>query len=631
MRGANEPRSPAAAGGPRCYDLPGAPRYSLRLGPDGAAYWIERVVTYNFDGDSRSSDRLVRLDRTTGRTETIAADAQAPIRMLRDGRILYRSIGEVSSVVVWQPGGGTHTLTPPELDVAHFELAPDQRTIAIAAEGHGTQSLYAVALDAGAPRWLADADEVYAIDGDQVIAAKGRSVVKVPLAGGAATTVAIFDKTSPYDLIGGYLIHFDKEHFYARPLGGAAAEDVTVLGPPGGWQMTAAPDHVFLTRRDQDRGVAMRIEGKTARALPSIGGGLALDNAEPVDGGRGVIALVAQDTDHDGAPDDARDEVDVCELPAGGDVALPVRHVPRRVAAGEARLAAIAAAAHMRWDVVEEAPGPLTVDLRVDRHGGNDLAALRAQVRALAGPVLAALGDPELRIELVFDDGRRAISITDGAQHRRISLAGIGDATVGEADEYDVELVRGLVVHDEAQQQILCSGELKNRGKAELHGVVADCVANHSDSPTAVTPDPLPAGGLGLFAGTQPDRPDAELEIRLRAGRRPLLVYDRKVAAAQEAMYAAAARAFDRSQLTLWSWRLDDGTVTADIDPPSGFGDFSSTAQEVAATAAFDALAAPLRVAAGAGDGAPVTLRIHLGDGQIMEYDGSALHAPREP
>jgi hypothetical protein len=27
---------------------------------------------------------------------------------------------------------------------------------------------------------------------------------------------------------------------------------------------------------------------------------------------------------------------------------------------------------------------------------------------------------------------------------------------------------------------------------------------------------------------------------------------------------------------------------------------------------------------------APVTLRIHLADGQIMEYDGQ-LHAPRQP
>ena len=71
-------------------------------------------------------------------------------------------------------------------------------------------------------------------------------------------------------------------------------------------------------------------------------------------------------------------------------------------------------------------------------------------------------------------------------------------------------------------------------------------------------------------------------------------------------------------------------TVTAELDPPTGFGDFSNAAQEVAATAAFDALAEPLRAATAAGPTAPVTLRIHLDDGQIMDYDG-ALHAPRQP
>jgi hypothetical protein len=125
--------------------------------------------------------------------------------------------------------------------------------------------------------------------------------------------------------------------------------------------------------------------------------------------------------------------------------------------------------------------------------------------------------------------------------------------------------------------------------------------------------------------------PDADLAITYRAGVRPLLALDDKNEETQKKLYAAAAAAYDRSQLTLWSWRVEDGAVTAELDPPSGFGDFSNAAQEVAATAAFDALASPLRVATGAGASAPVTIRIHLADGQIMEYDADGLHAPREP
>ena len=93
----------------------------------------------------------------------------------------------------------------------------------------------------------------------------------------------------------------------------------------------------------------------------------------------------------------------------------------------------------------------------------------------------------------------------------------------------------------------------------------------------------------------------------------------------------AFAAAYDRSRLTLWSWQADGGAITADLEPPSGFADFSSTAQEVAATAAFDALAHPLRTALGAAADAPVTLHIHLADGRIIDYDGEALHAPRDP
>jgi hypothetical protein len=620
--------APRAGALPRCYDLPGAPRYSLRLGPDGAAYWIERVVTYDFDGNSKASDRLVRMDRATGATAELATGVAAPFRLLHDGRILIKESGDPSSIVLIVPSGGTRTITPADVDVSHFEITPDEKTVVFAAQGAGGKAIYAASLAGGAPRWLAAADEIYAADDDSAIAASERTVVRVPLAGGDATTIATFDKTQPYDVIAGYLIHYDELHFYARPLSGGPADDRLILGPPGGWQMTGAPDHVFLTRRDGANEAAARVEGATVRTLPAVKGGVALDGAEPVDGE--ILALVAQDTDHDGAPDDARDEVDVCELPASGDVTVPVRHVPKRVAAGEAALDRLATGAKLHWKVLEDSPGPMTVELTDDGKGGDDLAGLRARVRALSGPVVTALGDPELRIELEMSDGRRAASFTDESQHRRVEVAGLGEAVIGEPSEYDLEIMRSMDVRDDKQQQILCSGEVRNRGAHAISGAVADCVAGRTDAPVAIAPDPLPPGAVGIYAGTEPDLPDAELAISYRSGHTHLIALDDKDEQTQTKLFAAASAAYDRSQLTLWSWNNDGGSITAELDPPTGFADFSNTAQEVAATAAFDALAAPLRIAAGAGSSAPVTLRIHLGDGQIMEYDGE-LHAPRQP
>jgi hypothetical protein len=616
---------PRAGALPRCYDLPGAPRYSLRVGADGAAYWIEHVVTYDYDGNSKGRDRLVRMDRTTGATSIVATDVAAPFRLLRDGRILYKATGDNSSIVLLVPAGGSRTLTPSDVDVSHFEVTHDEKTVVFAASSSTGKAIYAAELGGGTARWLADADEVFAADQTTAIVARDKTVMRVPLEGGASTTIATFEKSQPYDVIGGYVVHYDETHFWARPLTGG--EDRLVLGPPGGWQMTGAPDHIFLTKHDGAKGLATRIEGASARPLPELGGGLVLDGAEPVDGE--ILALVAQDTDHSGSPDDARDEVDVCELPTAGAVSLPARHVPRRVAGGEAKLDAIAKEAKATWQVVEDAPGPMTVELHLGAKGGDDLAAMRAKVRAAAGPIIAALGDPELRVDLLYTDGRRATSYTDEAQHRRISAAGIGEVVLGDAGDYDLEVMRYLIVRDDKQKQITCSGEVKNRTSHPLRAV-ADCAAGQTTQPVSVTPDPLPPGAIGLYAGSLPDAPDGDLATSFRDGGTPLLAFDDSSLDGRTKLYAAAAQAYDRSQLTLWSWRVDDGAITADVDPPSGFADFSNTAQEVAATAAYDALAAPLRTVGGVTASAPVTLRIHLADGQIMEYDGQ-LHAPRQP
>ncbi len=104
--------------------------------------------------------------------------------------------------------------------------------------------------------------------------------------------------------------------------------------------------------------------------------------------------------------------------------------------------------------------------------------------------------------------------------------------------------------------------------------------------------------------------------------------------AAQRTIYDAAVIARDRSRLTLWTWAregdADAARIVVDVDAPAGFGDFSDSAREVAATAAWAALAPALRTALDAAPDVPVILRIALGGDRVVDYDGATLGSPHE-
>jgi hypothetical protein len=624
------PRAPAAIG-PRCYDLPGASRYSLRVRGDHL-YWIERTVEYDYAGDSVSATRLVALDRATGHAAVIAAGADAPYRLLDDGGVLFRRDG---AIVLWRPAGGGRIVSPRDLAVAHFELAPDQASVVAVGDDRGERAAYALRVDGvGGARRLGAFDDLYAVTAtDALLGTGGTALFRAPLDGGPVVPVATLTTSHIADVVDGWLVHYEEDRFLARPLATPdAAHDTVVLPPPGGWYYTQAPDHLFVKRVDGPRARAARIEGGTLRALPTLIGGPAIVAAEPIDAG--VVALVAFDTDHSGTADDTRDEIDVCTLPATGDVTLPARQVPRRLAAGEAALAALAAQAGLRWRVYEDAPGPLTVELSAATPAGGDLAAARAQVQALAAQVVAALGDPEIRVIEVWADGRTASSFTDGDTHRRVVTAGLGRATLAEPRERDLIIEASAVAR--ADDKITCSGTVTNPGPRPLAGATARCQDSGAAPPIAIAPDPLPPGATGHFQAEQPALPEVAPLVWFSARGAPLLTLRAADQAEHRTMYDAAVIARDRSRLTLWTWTLDDGDagpgapaqITVDVDAPAGFADFSGTAQEVAATAAFAALAPAARAALGAAPTTPVRLRIALGDDSVLDYDGAALHGP---
>ncbi|MCE9576598.1 MAG: hypothetical protein K8W52_25850 [Deltaproteobacteria bacterium] len=618
------PRTVAA----RCYDLPGASRYSLRLRGQ-TAYWIERSVDYDYVGDSGLATRLVAFDRASGRATTIATGIDAPFRLLDDGGVLFRRDG---AVVLWRAAGGGRVVTPRGLSVSHFELAPDQRSIVALASDATNQGLVALRLDGvGGPRWLGAFDALYAVTAEGALALRGDALMRAPQDGGPPLTITELPATHVADVINGWIVHYDEERFLARPLATPdATHDITVVGAPGGWLYTLAPDHVFVKRPDGDRMRAARIEGGALRPLPSILGGAAIIGAEPIPGG--VLALVAHDTDHSGAADDDRDEVDVCTLAANGDLTLPTRHLPRRLAGAEAQLAAIAAGAGATWRVFEDAPGPLTVELAHTTAIGADLAAARAAVRAHAAALTQALGDDEVRIMETWSDGRTATSYTDGETHRRVTTAGIGRATLADPGEHDLDVLSATATR--ADGLVTCEGTVVNRGHAPLAGAVAMCLDQPSAQPIAIAPDPLPPGATGHFAGRLTDVADADATVWFAARGAPLLVVREDEQAHHRALYDAAVIARDRSRLTLWTWTRDgdgeDDKVVVDVDAPGGFADFSASAQEVAATAAWNELAAVARSATDAGPEVPVILRIALGGDSVIDYDGTTLGSPHD-
>ena len=358
-------------------------------------------MVYDYDGNSsRVSSGWSAWTSATGAAATIVTGVGAPFRLLGGGRIIYRQPSddgvERGPVAAGRRDPDADPARPRRQPLRDHARRADRR---VPGPGRGRT---AVRLDASALVWrpsdrcgwptpttrssTAEADGAGAAGRRPATtwpregAARGRQGAGPPACApgrAAARTRRRAGRPPVADPL--------RRDPLLRPADGRRARSSSSIGPPGGWRMTGAPDHVFLSRRKGTAPRALRIEGATTRATPAVLGGPELDGASPAPGG-GFVALVAQDTDNDGTTEDERDEVDVCRLPAAGEVRVPVRHVPRRIAGAEARLAALAhAAGAARWSVIEDPPGPMTVqaDLR-EPTAATTSARLRARVRDLA-------------------------------------------------------------------------------------------------------------------------------------------------------------------------------------------------------------------------------------------------------
>ncbi len=138
-------------------------------------------------------------------------------------------------------------------------------------------------------------------------------------------------------------------------------------------------------------------------------------------------------------------------------------------------------------------------------------------MRAHAAALVAAVGDAEVRVMEAWSDGRTATSYTDADTHRRVTTAGIGHATLADPAEYDLDVRAATATRTD--DGVTCEGTVVNRGPAALAGAVAMCLDQWSSPAVAISPDPLPPGATGRFAGVIDAPTDASPSVWFGARR----------------------------------------------------------------------------------------------------------------
>ena len=617
-RTAPAPARPAVTG---CLALPGAHRYNLRLAPDGRSlYWTEWTSYHGYENSwPRSVLARWPLDAPADAAGVVTEQIDGLFRVLADGRVV--GLRGDSGVVVWGRDGASLVSMAGEMD--HLEVLDDKTAIYAINGGLWVQPLHRAAA-----RLLALADELLGVDGGAAIAIRDGAVVRIDVATGAERVLP----APPGAVLKAFpgAIVSSTEQGLALQRDGRAAVDTLLTGSD--WSTRPGPDAVRAWRKATAAGGAAHLEiaQNTAARLdrvPAITGADGVEGVVRLPDGR-TAYLVAQDTDRDGDLD-GEDETDLCLAPAGATTfAVPPRRVPRRLAAAEPAIERTAQALGATgWTAIGLLELPLVRFTGVP-HRADQQARWR-DARTAAAAVVAATGDPSLRIEIDYADGRKASSAWWAMAHRRTAMAGIGGVMAPDPADYDV-VVDELALSRGDGDEITCAGWLTNQTDRPLVDVEVDCVDGSNDEMVPVYPTTLRPGGRGRFSGTTTAAAGERLEISVHqgAGRAVLAHSERGFPARRQRLVDAAVEVHDRTRLRYWDWdELDGGAVfQVTVDAPDDFGEWSDTAREVAASTAHAVFRRLDRDAFGTSVEAGVPLRLAVRSGQRRwSTDGSGL------
>lgn len=600
------PAAPAApAGG--CLPLPGTARASLRLAPDGRAlYWHERVAFYGYRS-TWPALRVARWELGAAAAAEVVDGAGAPFRVLGDGAVV--AVGE-SGVVVARAGNAE--LVSAHDRIEHLEVLADGATAIYLAAG----ALWRQPLHRVAARRLAAAEALAGLDGDRVVYWRDGALWSQPAGGGVERAEAVPDGEL-VKVLDGAAIVVRADGVAVQPLAGGPARLVL----PGTWEVRPAPDGVRAIRKDGARIEAAIVTAAGADRLPGVRGGADLVGFVRLPDRR-VAYLIGHDTDGDGELTTG-DEDDLCVGPADAPLAVTPRTAPLRLAAAAPALDRLAADLGLtRWRVSGLGEVPLVTFEGGDRR--HDQARRWADVGRVGLAVAAATGDPALNVVIEYGDGGRALSEWDASAGARVRWAGTGIALVPDPASYALELQLDTLTRDD-DGLVTCAGSLTSRADRPLTDLVIDCVGGDVDIPVPVFPRVVAPGQTARFSGTTAGDPGGVLvaSVHRLASGETFLAHEPARAGRYARIAAAAATVLDRTRLTLWDWS-GGAEVTLELWAPRDFGEYSSTARELAAALAHELLARVDRADFLGAPDAALVLTIHAG-GATWTFDGATL------
>ena len=588
-----------------CLALPATERDGLATDGD-ALYWLEQVRTYNYDGELRGYNQLVRMDVDTRETTVLVDHAVAPIVFLQGKPVVRRSLSphENTALVMVEDGGRIDVLAPPTYDVLDIEPV-DTHTLAFIANGNGKRAIYTLSTEHPRPKYLIDADDVLATYDHHVLAGVDDKVVSIDLATGDRATFPLKPHTTPQ---GKYALAVKDNGVVAHDVPGD--KDLKVVTERGVWHLVHQLDSTLVRAAPQiDVSRAFLVTSGAATPLPNIEGGATIGNAVRV---RGKLwAIIAHNTPNYVADfGESITEADVCSLPETGSVKFPTRSVPARYLDKQDAVFRIAREIDHKAtiQILDDLGAPTTVHIEVpDKRG--DLDALRARARALHPRVTSLLGDRDAQTELELADHRSAYVRWSRERLRATVTAGMGDAQLYDPADYDVE-VRDLV--DTADgEHVHCKGTLANLRDKPLAQVEVRCVAGDRDRVIRV-PD-LAASATFAFDETFDGESNDVAGLSVYAGTEPLFARDVDADTHTRALLDMALAAYGDAQLAL----VEHKSAAVTLLGPEGFDKQPLEQRERAANAAYERYA-------GLGKELVLTIQVRLSN-VTYTFDGVSL------
>ena len=601
----------------RCLNLPAAVRSNLTAGPDGdSLYWLESTRNYDFDGDRDSWTRLIKYDVRAQRAEVVLENAAAPVQFLRRQLLARRAADNYRIALLARDY--VQELTPGHLDVLDIELV-DMQTIAFLADGEGARAVYGLDMRELRPYHLVDANALLSGSSGRVYALRGDEIIVVDVKTRSTQQRPMIKRSIP---LGDHLVFVENgKVMFHNIVSGTSQAKVTTARD---WRVHHQNGSILArTKPTNDRSHSFLLTEDRVMELPTIVGGASIISATRLK--NQTWALIGHNTqNYEGDLALTNAEVDICRLPASGDVTFPTRQVPARFASYSERLfAALRETAPSATLQIYDVQGePVTVSIHLLKEfGARDLEGIRKRTRDLHERVTSILHDPEVRTEVIFADRRVGQHRWKRDRNRFRTGAGMGDSLMSDAADFDFEVDK--LDNEKKDTKITCAGTLRNVSAKPISNFDIRCSGNRSH---VIRIDRLEPGQTRDFSQTFDVSEDGEVAfLEVLVDGKPSRPRNAGWEASAMEVFALATDVYAATQLWLDDHHVSDDEIIVTLRTEAEFLRKDSAAQAAAIEKAYKHYE---RLRSIWGVGAKTPLRVHVDvqlDDTTFDFDGTKL------